>query len=138
MERSLIILKPDCMEKRQAGTVIKRFENAGFQIVACKMLSLAPRVLKEHYAHVADKPFYPEIETFMASRPVIAMILRGDSVIEKVREILGPTDSREADPGTIRGDLGTDKMRNMVHASDGPETAASEIERFFSPDEIFD
>jgi nucleoside-diphosphate kinase len=137
MERSLIILKPDCMESRQAGTVIERFERSGFEIAACKMITLAPETLREHYAHVADKPFYPEIEAFMGSRPVIVMILKGEQVIDRVREILGPTDSTEAAPGTIRGDLGTDKMRNIAHASDGPETAAAEIKRFFSADEIF-
>ncbi len=137
MEKSLIILKPDCMESRQAGTVIRRFEEAGFDIIACKMISLVPAILREHYAHVADKPFYPEIESFMSSRPVIVMILKGDKVIDRVREILGPTDSQEAAPGTIRGDLGTDKMKNIAHASDGPETASAEIRRFFSSEEIF-
>ncbi len=136
MEKSLVILKPDCMESRRAGIVLDRLENAGFDIVACKMIALGSEKLREHYAHVADKPFYPEIEAFMSSRPVIVLILRGERVIERVREILGPTDSREAAPGTIRGDLGTDKMRNIAHASDGPETAEAEIRRFFAPDEI--
>ncbi|MGB0745044.1 MAG: nucleoside-diphosphate kinase [Opitutales bacterium] len=131
MEETLIILKPDCMEKRVAGEVISRFEKAGFEIVAAKIMQLDGPILREHYAHVADKPFFPEIEEFMSSRPVMPMILRGNDAIAKVRELLGPTDSTKADPGTIRGDLGTDMMKNVVHASDGPETAAAEKKRFF-------
>ena len=132
MEETLIILKPDCMEKRVAGQVITRFEQAGFEIVAAKIMQLDGPILREHYAHVADKPFFPEIEAFMSSRPVMPMILRGEGVIAKVRYLLGPTNSLEAPKGTIRGDLGTDMMRNVVHASDGPETAAAEKKRFFS------
>ncbi len=131
MEETLIILKPDCIEKRVAGEVISRFEKAGFEIVAAKVMQLDGPILREHYAHVADKPFFPEIEAFMSSRPVMPMLLRGDDVIAKVRELLGPTNSKEAAPGTIRGDLGTDMMKNVVHASDGPETAAEEKKRFF-------
>ena len=131
MEETLIILKPDCMEKRAVGEVISRFEQAGFDLRAAKIMQLDGPILREHYAHVADKPFFPEIESFMSSRPVMPMILAGDNVIAKVRDLLGPTNSKEAAPGTIRGDLGTDMMRNMVHASDGPETAAAEKKRFF-------
>ncbi|ADE54666.1 nucleoside-diphosphate kinase [Coraliomargarita akajimensis] len=131
MEETLIILKPDCMEKRLAGEVIARFEKAGFEIVASKVMTLDSAILREHYAHVADLPFFPEIEAFMSSRPVMPMILAGEGVIGKVRDLLGPTNSQEAPAGTIRGDLGTDMMRNMVHASDGPETAAAEKKRFF-------
>ena len=131
MEETLIILKPDCMEKRVAGEVISRFEKAGFDIVASKITQLDGPILREHYAHVADKPFFPEIEAFMSSRPVMPMILRGEDVIAKVRDLLGPTDSTKAEAGTIRGDLGTDMMKNVVHASDGPETAAAEKKRFF-------
>ncbi len=131
MEETLIILKPDCMENRVAGQVITRFEEAGFEIVASKIMQLDGPILREHYAHVADKPFFPEIEAFMSSRPVMPMILRGEGVIAKVRDLLGPTNSKEAAAGTIRGDLGTDMMRNVVHASDGPETAAAEKKRFF-------
>ena len=131
MEETLIILKPDCMEKRIAGEVITRFENAGFDIVASKVMQLDSPILREHYSHVADLPFFPEIEAFMSARPVMPMILRGEGVIAKVRELLGPTNSKEAPKGTIRGDLGTDMMRNVVHASDGPEAAAAEKARFF-------
>lgn len=137
MMKTLIILKPDCMEKKQAGVVLSRLEAEGFEICACKMTGLSPSLLKEHYAHVADKPFFPEIERFMGSRPVLILVLRGENVIDRVREILGPTNSLEAPKGTIRGDMGTDMMRNMVHASDSPENAEAEIKRFFQPDEIF-
>jgi nucleoside-diphosphate kinase len=131
MEQTLIILKPDCMEKRIAGEVISRFENAGFEIVAAKIMRLDRELLREHYAHVAELPFFPEIEAFMSSRPVMPMILKGDDVIAKVRELLGPTNSKEAPAGTIRGDLGTDMMRNVVHASDSPAAAVAEKKRFF-------
>ncbi len=136
MEKSLIILKPDCMAARKAGEVISRFENAGFAIVAAKMAQLDSSVLREHYAHVADKPFFPEIESFMSSRPVVLLVLSGEDVVRKIRDLLGPTDSTQAAPGTIRGDLGTDKMKNVVHASDSVENAAIEIDRFFQPEEI--
>ena len=131
MEETLIILKPDCMEKQLAGEVITRFENAGFEIVAAKVMQLDGPILREHYAHVADKPFFPEIEAFMSRCPVMPLVLRGEGVIGKVRDLLGPTNSQAAAPGTIRGDLGTDMMQNIAHASDSPETAAAEKKRFF-------
>ena len=137
MEKTLIIFKPDCMEQRHVGNVLGRFENAGFTIIGCKMTLLTSKVLREHYAHVADKPFYPEIEKFMSSRPVVVLALQGDSVVSKVRDLLGPTDSRKAPKGTIRGDFGTEMMKNVVHASDSDENAKTEIARFFRPDEIY-
>jgi len=137
MQKTFIIFKPDCMEKHLVGTVLQRFEQAGFEVIGCKMMRLSPALLREHYAHVADKPFYPEIEKFMSSRPVIAMALRGDSIVQKVRDLLGPTDSRKAPTGTIRGDFGTEMMKNVVHASDSVENGKIEIARFFKPDEIF-
>jgi len=136
MEKTLVIFKPDCMEQRHAGNVLDRFEKAGFTIVGCKMIQLTPKILREHYAHVADKPFYPEIEKFMSSRPVLVLALQGDSVVSKVRDLLGPTDSRKAPKGTIRGDFGTEMMKNVVHASDSVENAQIELARFFSPGEI--
>jgi nucleoside-diphosphate kinase len=137
MEQTLIILKPDCMEHRLYGTVLARFEAAGFDIQACKLTRLTPGQLREHYAHVADKPFYPDIETFMSSRPVIIAVLSGQNVIARVRELLGPTNSKVAPKGTIRGDFGTEMMRNVCHASDSPEAATAEIKRFFSATEVF-
>jgi nucleoside-diphosphate kinase len=137
MEKTLIIFKPDCIEKKHVGNVLQRFENAGFSIVGCKMIQLTPKILREHYAHVAAMPFYPEIETFMSSRPVIVLALEGTSVVSKVRDLLGPTDSRKAPKGTIRGDFGTEMMMNVVHASDSVENARTELARFFGPGEIF-
>ncbi|MBS0633497.1 MAG: nucleoside-diphosphate kinase [Verrucomicrobia bacterium] len=137
MQKTFVIYKPDCMEKRVVGAVLSRFESAGFDVVGCKMIRLSPEVLREHYAHVASKPFYPEIEQFMSSRPVIVMALRGDNIVAKVRDLLGPTDSRKAAKGTIRGDFGTEMMKNVVHASDSDENAQIELKRFFKADEIY-
>jgi nucleoside-diphosphate kinase len=137
MAKTLIILKPDCLENKHAGEVISRFEKEGFEIRACKMVQLSSAVLMDHYAHVADKPFFPEIEEFMSSRPVVVLVLEGENVIDRVRDLLGPTNSKVAEKGTIRGDMGTDMMRNIAHASDSPENAEAEIKRFFEAGEIF-
>ena len=137
MQRTLIILKPDCMLQKHAGVVLSRFENAGFSIVGAKMIQLSLRVLREHYAHVAAKPFYPEIEQFMSSSPVIVVALQGENIVSKVRDLLGPTDSKKAAKGTIRGDFGTDMMKNVVHASDSDENANIELSRFFKLDELY-
>lgn len=136
-ETSLILLKPDCVSQGLNGEVIKRFESEGFRIRGCKMIQLTDEVLKEHYSHIADKPFFPEVAGFMKSKPVIAIALGGENVIAHVRDLLGPTDSTAAPKGTIRGDYGQDKMTNVVHASDSPENAAIELNRFFSEGEIF-
>ena len=125
------------MDQKHVGNVVDRFEKAGFEIVGCKMTRLTAAQLREHYAHVADKPFYPEIEAFMSSRPVIVIALRGDGIVAKVRDLLGPTDSRKAPKGTIRGDFGTEMMKNVVHASDSDANGLIEIARFFKAEEIF-
>lgn len=138
MQKTFIICKPDCMEQKHVGSVISRFEAAGFEIVGAKLARLDPAKLREHYAHVADKPFYPEIEAFMSSRPVLMLALKGEGIVSKVRDLLGPTDSRKAAKGTIRGDFGTEMMKNVVHASDSDENAAIELGRFFKPEEILD
>ncbi len=137
MQTTLILLKPDCVKGGHIGEVIGRFERAGFQIAGCKMLFATDALLNEHYAHIAAKPFFPEVVTFMQSSPVIALAIRGDNVVEKVRDLLGPTDSKKAAPGTIRGDLGRDVMINVVHASDSLENAAIELKRFFLDSELF-
>jgi len=137
MQKTFVIFKPDCMEQRHVGEVLARFEKAGFSVVGCKMARLTPALLREHYAHVASKPFYPEIEQFMSSRPVIMMALQGEDIVAKVRELLGPTDSRKAAKGTIRGDFGTEMMKNVVHASDSDENAQIELARFFQAGEIY-
>ena len=136
-ERSLILLKPDCVKKAHCGAVIDRFEKAGFLIRGTKMMQLSDEILAEHYSHVADKPFFPSIAEFMQSAPVIAIVLEGDDVVSKVRGMLGPTNSKEADAGTIRGDFGEDMMINVCHASDSPENGEIEVKRFFKADEVF-
>lgn len=136
MERTLILCKPDCMEKNLAGEVLGRFQKAGLQLAAAKMLRLTPALLDEHYSHLTDKPFFPEIVRFMSSRPVLALILQGDQAVSRVRDLLGPTDSSKAPPGSIRGDLGTSNMLNIAHASDSVENAELEVKRFFKADEI--
>lgn len=138
MQRTLIILKPDTVQKRLAGKVIARFEQAEFTIRGCKMIHLNPALLREHYAHIAEKPFYPDVEKFMSSVPVIALVLEGDDIVGKMRDMLGVTDSRKAAPGTLRAEYGVDQMVNVAHASDSPETAEKEVHRFFSEDELFD
>ncbi|MBP51804.1 MAG: nucleoside-diphosphate kinase [Opitutae bacterium] len=138
MERSLVLLKPDCLDNNLAGKVITLFEENAFTIIASKMIQLDNDLLNEHYAHVAHLPFFPEISAFMSSRPVMALVLEGENVIHRVRDLLGPTDSTTAPTGTIRGDFGTNRMKNIAHASDGPESALVEINRFFDADQICD
>ncbi len=138
MQRTLILLKPDAVEKAFCGKVIDRFERAGFRIRGCKMIRLTPAVLREHYAHIAEKPFYPEVEKFMGSLPVIALVLEADDVIVKMRDMLGVTDSRKAAAGTLRAELGVDQMINVAHASDSPEAAEAEVKRFFTEEELFE
>lgn len=141
MQKTLILLKPDCVQKNVCGQVITRFEEAGYQINACKMMQLTPELLRSHYSHIADKPFYPEVEEFMMSAPVIAMVLSGDNIIDSMRIMLGVTNCLEADTGTIRAELGSkdpevSMMHNICHASDGEEAAKEEIARFFDDAEI--
>ena len=123
MQKTFVIFKPDYIQQKHVGDVLARFEKAGFSIIGCKMTRLSPAILREHYAHVASKPFYPEIENFMKSTPVVLMALQGDNIVARVRDLLGPTDSRKAAKGTFRGDFGTDMMVNVVHASDSDENA---------------
>lgn len=137
METTLILFKPDAIEKKLVGTVLARFDAAGFRIRGLKMLALTPELLVEHYAHIADKPFFPEIVAFMSKTPVVALALEGEDAVAKVRDLLGPTDSRKAEKGTIRGDFGEDVMVNVCHASDSVESAAAEVKRFFRDGEVF-
>ncbi|MFY8216216.1 MAG: nucleoside-diphosphate kinase [Chthoniobacterales bacterium] len=120
------------------GEVISRFEADGFQIRGCKTFQADKALLAEHYAHIASKPFYPEVETFMTSTPVVALALAADRAVERVRALIGPTDSTKAEKGTVRGDFGVDVMVNIVHASDSDENAAIELKRFFKDGELFD
>ena len=137
MEESLVLLKPDCLQGRKCGEVLKRFEEAGFEVYGVKMMRLSDEILQEHYAHLTDLPFFPEIQGFMQSSPVVAIALRGENAIAHIREMVGPTDSTVADKGTIRGDFGQDKMQNVVHASDSIENGQAELKRFFANGELF-
>lgn len=138
METTLILLKPDCLEKGRCGDVLTRFETAGFQFRGVKMMRLSDELLAEHYSHIASKPFFPQVRSFMQRSPVIAIALAGENVVQRVRELLGPTDSKKALPGTIRGDYGEDVTVNVVHASDSVENAQVELRRFFREGEVFD
>jgi nucleoside-diphosphate kinase len=140
-QTSLILLKSDCISKKLCGEVIKRFEDQGFAIRGIKMLQMTDAILHEHYSHIADLPFFPDVVAFMQETPVIALALSGDNAVERVRDLLGPTDSTQANPGTIRGDYGfkdgDSKMRNVCHASDSAENAAIELKRFFKEEELY-
>lgn len=138
VERTLVILKPDCIEKKIVGDVITRFENYGLEIRGIKMMLLPEALLREHYAHSVGKAYFPELLAYMSSGPVIVMVLEGKNAIEEVRTLIGSTDPHTAQAGTIRFDYGSNKTRNVVHASDSIRNANIEINRFFKPDEIFE
>ena len=138
MERTLIILKPSAVQRALVGQVIDRFQQKGLTIAGIKMMKLDEKILREHYAHLVDRPFFPSLVESMTATPVIVMCLEGRDVVEVVRAMTGATNSRKAAPGTIRGDFGMSGQENIVHASDSPENAIIEINRFFRPEEIFD
>jgi len=135
-EKTLILIKPDGVQRGLVGEVINRFERKGLKIVGMKMMTLDEAILREHYAHLTDKPFFPGISHFMRKSPVIAVCLEGLEVIAAVRKIVGITKAREADAGSIRGDFAMSLTCNVVHASDSVETAMKEVPRFFKEDEI--
>ena len=138
-EKTLIILKPDCMEKNLAGSVLARFEAAGLVLAACKMIRFDDALVREHYAHLVGESFFDFLANFMKSRPVVVAVLAGENAVAKVRELLGPTKSADAPAGTIRGDFGNKEIVtfNICHASDSAENAGVEIARFFKPGEVF-
>jgi nucleoside-diphosphate kinase len=136
MQRTLVLIKPDAIQRGLVGEITGRFERKGLKLVACKMMSLDEAVLREHYAHIADKPFFPGVSKFMKSSPVVAMCWEGFEAVDAVRLLTGITKAREADAGTIRGDLAMSLSCNVIHASDSEETAAKEVPRFFNSDEI--
>lgn len=138
MQRTLIIIKPSAMQRALAGQIITRFQQKGLRIVALKMMMLSEEILREHYAHLVDKPFFPSILSSMTASPVIAGVLEGVDAIEVVRLMTGATNGRQALPGTIRGDFAMSNQENILHASSSPEDAEAEIRRFFREDEIFD
>ncbi len=136
MERSLVLLKPDCVQRRLVGRVLSRFEDKGFHVVAMKLMRVTPELAKRHYAEHVEEAWYPMLEDFITAGPLVAAIVEGPEAIRVLREMVGPTHGLKAPPGTIRGDFGSSRQMNLVHASDGPEAANREIPIFFSPGEI--
>lgn len=138
MERTLVLLKPGCVQRLLIGEIVRRFENKGLRIVGMKMMQLDEAILREHYAHLVDKPFFPLLRDSMMVTPVIAMCMEGVDCVAVVRQMVGATNGRKAAPGTIRGDYSMSGQQNIVHASDSVENAEIEVNRFFKPEEIFD
>ncbi len=136
MQRTLVLLKPDCVQRRLMGRIIARFEDKGFNIIAMRMIQVTPELAKQHYAEHVEKPFYPGLEAFITGAPVVAMIVEGLNAISVVRNMLGKTNGLEADAGTIRGDFSSSRQMNLVHASDGEEAANREIDLYFAADQI--
>lgn len=131
IERTYIMLKPDAIERGLMGAVISRIENKGYKIVNAKMMNLNEEILKEHYAHIADRPFFPAIVEYMTRGPVFAMIVEGENAVKGMRIIMGATKFEEATAGTIRGDFANSTSENIIHGSDSLENAEIEIKRFF-------
>ena len=136
MERTLILCKPDCVQRRLVGRVLGRFEDKGLNIIAIKMLQVTTELAREHYAEHVDKPFYPELEKFITGGPVVAAVIEGLEAIRVVREMLGATNGLKAASGTIRGDFSSSQQKNLMHASDSVQSAEREIELYFSAGDI--
>ena len=137
MEQTFIILKPSTIQRSLVGDVLTRFQRKGLQITGIKMMQFDEQILRVHYAHLVDRPFFPSLVASMTRTPVIVAVLKGKDVVNVVRQMVGATNCRAAAPGTIRGDFGMSGQENIVHASDSPENAEIEIKRFFKPEEIF-
>lgn len=138
MERTLVIFKPSAIDRRLVGKIISRIEDKGFVISGIKMMQLDENILREHYAHLVDKPFFPSLVESMTSTPVIVACLAGVEAVRVFREMTGVTNGRNAAPGTLRGDFCMSSQTNIVHASDSVDNAKIELARFFKPEEIFD
>jgi nucleoside-diphosphate kinase len=136
MERTFILLKPDCVQRRLMGQVISRFEQKGLNIVAMKMLKITPDLAKQHYAEHVQKGWYPTLEAFVTGGPVVAAVIEGLEAIKVVRDMLGATNGLNAAPGTIRGDFSSSRQMNLVHGSDGPDAAKREISLYFKDNEL--
>lgn len=138
MERTLIIIKPDALQRNLIGEIIGRFERKGLKIAGLKMETISDGKVEEHYGHHKDKPFFPGLKAFMQATPVVLMVLEGVEAVDAVRLIAGATKARAADAGTIRGDLAMSMQANIVHASDSVENGKIEVDRFFEESELFD
>lgn len=137
MERTVILIKPDAVQRELIGEILSRFEKKGLKVVGLKMLQMSSELSKEHYSHLVSKPFYPPLESFMTHMPIVAVALEGKDAVEVVRKMVGKTNAREAEPGTIRGDFSMSVSKNTIHASDSKETAEKELKRFFKKEELF-
>ncbi len=138
MEQTLVILKPSCVERCLIGEVIDRIQKRGIIITGMKMMQLNEEILREHYSHLVDKPFFPGLCASMMASPVVCMVLKGVDIVNVFRKMTGVTNGRNAEPGTLRGDYCMSGQTNIIHASDSPENAKIEIARFFKPEEVFD
>lgn len=138
MERTLILLKPDALQRGLIGEILHRFERKGLKIVGLKMITVNDTLVEEHYFHHKDKPFFAGLKSFMQSSPVVALVLEGVEAVTTVRRMAGVTKSREADFGSIRGDFGMSVQANLIHVSEDGTVAKDELKRFFSEEEIFD
>lgn len=136
MQRTLVLLKPDAVQRRLMGQIISRFEAKGLNVVAMKMLRVTPELAREHYAEHVEKPFYPSLEAFITSAPIVAMAVEGLEAITVVREMLGATSGLKAAPGTIRGDFSSSRQMNLVHASDGEQAAGRELGLYFDDEDF--
>ncbi len=136
MERTFILFKPDCVQRRLVGRILARFEDKGLSVVAMKMLTITPELSKQHYAEHVQKGWYPTLEGFITGGPVVAAVLEGLDAIRVIREMLGATNGLNAAPGTIRGDYSSSRQMNLVHGSDGPDAAQREIALYFKPEEL--
>ncbi|MFW6363801.1 MAG: nucleoside-diphosphate kinase [Spirochaeta sp.] len=130
-------MKPGLLQRRQVGEILSRLERKGLRTVACKMMRMDQDLCRTHYSHLRERSFFPALEDYMTSGPMLALVLEGYNAIEALRALCGPTESETAPPGTIRGDYALLTRKNIIHSSDSPETAAEEITRFFQPEEIF-
>ena len=138
MEKTLVILKPSCVQRALIGEVISRFEKKGLRLAGMKMVQLTDAILSEHYSHLKDRPFFQRVKDSMQVCPVILQCWEGKNATKVVRSLIGVTNGREATPGTIRGDFSVSSQENIVHASDSSESAKVELKRFFNDNEIFD
>ena len=138
MEKTYVMVKPDGVQRNLVGEIISRFESKGFKLAALKLMQLDADVAGEHYAEHVGKPFFPGLLEYITSGPVVAMVLQGKGVVDEVRKMVGKTNPREADPGTIRGDFGLEIGRNVIHAADSPASAEREIGIYFKKEEILD
>lgn len=138
MDRSLVLLKPDAVQRGLIGDIISRFEDRGLKVVAMKLMQVGDDLAKEHYSEHLEKDFFEDLFEFITSSPVVAMVLEGGQAIKIIRDMMGATNPFEAGAGTIRGDYGQDLTMNLVHGSDSPESAEREIDLFFDNEEILD